>query len=362
MIPVNAGDTRGIACFAVALQFISKHSNAGISCFRAKYIQIALFTGASGELCIMETPVKHDGPNLPVFRIKGVEELFAYGLNLPDEKYQGLLQQDRDTLIGDLEVLLTYAVDHFDELQQLPSGNAFFVWHAFFLLVDLNATSGITSIAYLLKGDDNLVKYYLGEEPEDVVCHVLYFLSGKQLPVLVDIFKAKKDELVVRFAILEALQQHALRQPANTAQVEACLNDLVSFLTTRINEDDVFIEEVTEHLLKVIAQLQRGLLTDKVKQLVEEKRLPLYDDFNWSDFEQQFRVAEQQDASLLVYSRTRKEYNAERETSCADKGGNVADDEYPDVLESLNLLEKGRAKATPPAQPGNTGEPPENPE
>ncbi|TDH27032.1 hypothetical protein EXU57_09545 [Segetibacter sp. 3557_3] len=292
----------------------------------------------------METAAEYPVNHIPEFRIKIVAALYAYGINLPNDVYQQLLQQDRDTLTDDLELVLSHAIRYYDDLQQLPPANTWFVWHALFLLKDLGTTHSLALIAELLKQEEALIHFYLGDEPEDFIRDLLASLFGTQLPMLVNIFEARKNDFVVRFAILEALHQIAVRDPESQVAVEECLNNLVNFITTRVGAADLFIEEVTEHLLQIIVQLNSKSLIDKVRPLIEEHQLPLYEDYTLSNFEE-YSYAEQAPEPGKVQVKSRKEHYAEREAAAPASGLDRADDAYPEVIESLKFLDQEKAKS-----------------
>jgi hypothetical protein len=102
---------------------------------------------------------------LPDFNYKEVEALYEHNLTIPDELYDSLLQKERRLLIEDLEKLLKHAIDKFEvfNADEVPVKQTFFVWHAMFLLKDIEAWESLPAFIDFLKQDEDFVGMYLGD-------------------------------------------------------------------------------------------------------------------------------------------------------------------------------------------------------
>ncbi|MCW3112820.1 MAG: preprotein translocase subunit SecA [Segetibacter sp.] len=294
----------------------------------------------------IEAPVL---PAIPGFQIKEVEELFNRDLTIPDELYDSILSKDRKLLIEDLEKLLQHGIDNYRTYNKknVPNKNTYFVWHALFLLKDIEASESLPAVLNFLKQDEELVEFYLGDLISDFLWELLYALADQDVRALVDFIKTLRDNYLLRSEIILTLKQIALHHPERTVEIESYLRELLLYVSTISDEEDVFIEEVTDTLLETIGELALTRLFPEVERLLKEDMLPVIYGIDWEEFENRY-VSEKFDSNKVYQElRTRKEVYTEyleaQEEHGDDDDDEWDDDEYDDVDEYLDALDSNDA-------------------
>lgn len=283
---------------------------------------------------------------LPAFNFKEVEELYEHDLTISDELYDSILHKDRKLLIEDLEKVFLHAVDKYEifNADNVAARNTFFVWHAIFLLKDLEATETLPAILHFLKQDEELVSLYLGDGVSDFGWQIFYSLGNKQLRLLVDYCKSSPDDYTVRPEMTETLKQIALHEPERRLEIESYLRELLFYASSISIEEDSFIDDLTDKVLESIGQLSLTRLFPDVEKLFNEDKLSAIFILDWDHFENEYKRGEGDANALLRNFETRKEIytgylEAQEENDDDDYDSNL----YDDIDDYLYRLDKNDA-------------------
>jgi uncharacterized protein YchJ len=280
---------------------------------------------------------------LPHFTFKEIEALYEYDLTIPDDLIDPLLLKDRELLIKDLEKLLQHAVDKFEVFNapEVSVKNTFFVWHAMFLLKDLEATEALPAFIKFLQQDEDLVGMYLGDAITNFGWEVFYALGSRNLRVLVDFLKLLSDDYDYRMEIIEALKQIGFCEAERKLEIEAYFEELLLHAAAISNTDDAFIDEVLDKLLEAIGNLKLTRLYPEVKEILETGMLELSLVNSWDDFEDQYintaprkETTSTRKAIYTQYLEAQQEWNEEEDDD---------DDMYEDFDGYLDDIDKQRA-------------------
>ncbi len=285
---------------------------------------------------------------LPDFHFKEVEELYENDLTIPDELYDSLLHKDRALLIEDLEKVLQHSITKQEifTAKNISFKNTYSVWHTLFLLKDLEATESLPAVINLLKQNEDIIYFYLGDSIEDFGWELFYSLAAYNLRPLIDFYKELNDNYSYRIDIIETLKQLYLHEPEKRLQIESYLRELLFYSTTVNRHNDVYIDDITNTLIQTIGQLDLRSLFSELKTLIKEDKLPIIYGIDWDGFEKQFVSGKYDSTKDLQILRSRQqiytEYLKAREDD-DDDGFNFYDDlEDPD--EYLAALDRNDAE------------------
>ncbi len=240
---------------------------------------------------MLEPPLRselqmEDGPALPAFTIAEIAELFAYDLKLPAETYQLLLQQDRQTLIADLENVLVYGIDYYRwfALDKVPREKTFFVWHALFLLRDVEATESLPVVLNLLRNTDATF-LYLGDLVYQYLWQFLYVFGHHDLRMLVNFCKEKSVEITIRSGVIETLTQIALYDATRRLEVQSYLREMMDHLSLEESAKDIESDELADAVIEAIGVGEFTQLYPTLQALLEEDIIQPLMLLDWTEFE-----------------------------------------------------------------------------
>ncbi|MCW3107343.1 MAG: preprotein translocase subunit SecA [Segetibacter sp.] len=134
----------------------------------------------------------------------------------------------------------------------------------------------MSAVLNLLKQDEELLGFYLGDGITFFGWELFYTLGTHDLRLLVDFCKDLSDDYVIRTEIIEALKQIALHQPERRLEMESYLRELLVYVSTITMDIDIYIDDVADKVIETIGQLQLSRLFPEVKRLFEEDKLPSF--------------------------------------------------------------------------------------
>ncbi|HEX8462009.1 MAG TPA: SEC-C domain-containing protein [Segetibacter sp.] len=227
---------------------------------------------------------------LPDFSIKDLEELYKHDLTIPDELFDSLLKNDRLVLIEDIKKLLQHAIDKFEifDEEKVSLKNTFFVWHAVFLLREIEATEALPALLDFFKQDEDITGFYFGDGLIEFGWEIFYSLGNKNLRLIIDFSKNLPDDTILRTEIIETLRQVILYEPGRRSEVENYLKELLLHVTTIDIHEDFNIDEFAGDILETIGEFQFTNLYTDVKRLLDANEIPLLLTTTWKDFEKQY--------------------------------------------------------------------------
>jgi len=175
--------------------------------------------------------------NCPKFIHSQVENLYKYGIGIPEEILSEILHLPRQELIYDLELVLSDAVaryGYFHELEWKEETNHFPL-HAIFLLMELRATESLDKIFHFLGGDDDFLEYWISDHRTMTLWQCFYKLGFNNTVPLKEFLMEHTVNKYCKTAVSVALTQIALHNPEKKDEIEDLYNEVLNYFVQQID-------------------------------------------------------------------------------------------------------------------------------
>lgn len=132
--------------------------------------------------------VQTDEP--PVFHHEEIHQLYQHGLDIDHGILRSILELPRETLVKDLENVLSDSLRRFEFFQNEVEGKGWdedemnFPLHALFLLTELRATESLPAILEHLRQGEDFLEFWCSDHITETVWHTVFHLGQGQLDLL----------------------------------------------------------------------------------------------------------------------------------------------------------------------------------
>jgi tetratricopeptide (TPR) repeat protein len=157
-----------------------------------------------------------DNVSAPVFQHEEINNLYRYGVRIPQEVLQEILQLPRTSVIADLEKVLDDAVDRYGYFSQQDSPaeeGCFFALHAFFLLAELRAGKSLTKVLSILSYDDDFLDFWFADYLSEDMWIYFYKTGFSRINEIKDFLFNPAVNAFAKGCITDAMVQTALHHP-----------------------------------------------------------------------------------------------------------------------------------------------------
>ncbi|GAA4838076.1 DUF1186 domain-containing protein [Algivirga pacifica] len=192
-----------------------------------------------------------------------------------DEQLQEVLGLPREALIEDLNAVLEDSINRFNYLKKHipesegPETNAF-LQHALLLLGALKAEESLPNILEVLRQNNKVLDFYLGEFLNEVVWDVLYKVGNGQLSVLKDFLKEPGINAYARDAVARTILQVALHNPERREEVANAFKEVFQYYTEVTPEDNILDSEALGVMVAYLIDGQFEETLPYVKELYDK--------------------------------------------------------------------------------------------
>jgi hypothetical protein len=271
-----------------------------------------------------------DNVTPPVFQHEAINNLYRYGVGIPQEVLQEILELPRDSVIADLEKVLNDAVDRYGYFSQLDLEDEdarFFVLHAFFLLAELQAEESLAKVLDILAYDDDFFNLWFVPFLRKEMWIYFYKTGFSRVDEIKNFLINPVANIAAKRSITDAIVQTALHHPEKRKEMIAIYTGIVDFyLRLSANMEPDFINVLVDGALD-------GKFTSLLPQIKE-----LYDrGYVESLFARNYKIAHHYITNAFDDKKEVKDTYAiyQKITSMPDE--NLADnpdrDEYDDEYE-----------------------------
>ncbi len=171
----------------------------------------------------------------PVFNHPEIEWLYANDLKIPQQKLHKILSLPRETLIADLEKVLSDTELRYAFLSETKEeSRSWFALHAIFLLKELKAAESLRKVLAFLENDEEFLEIWLWDHLTSTVWQAIFELAISQIQLLADFLKKPSVYTFSKCAVSEALCQIALHHPVKKKEVEAAYSDVFKFYASDV--------------------------------------------------------------------------------------------------------------------------------
>ncbi|ODS30842.1 MAG: preprotein translocase subunit SecA [Candidatus Scalindua rubra] len=183
----------------------------------------------------------------PEFNHPEVWQLYENGMRINHQVIKKILYLPRATLINDLETILEDIVRRYEHFKSKVDENGWveeeqtFPIHAIFLLTELNATESLDKILQLLRQDEKLLEFWLGDFLTEDVWRTIYQLGNDQLEKLKQFVLEPNIYTFARSGICAAVVQIVFHEPERKSQIVKWVKDVLTYLLKN-KDDEVLID------------------------------------------------------------------------------------------------------------------------
>ena len=187
---------------------------------------------------------------LPQFHHPEIQYLYEYELTIPHEKLREILALPRQTLIEDLEKILTDAVNRYDYFHEgdHPMEILSFPLHALFLLMELKAESSLPKILSFLEHDYDFLNFWLGDHQTVTLWQCIYSL-GARTDTLKEFLLKPGVDTYVKSAVSEALKQQVLHNTEKREEVLRIYTEVLNHFANAHEDDNIIDSDLIGFLI-----------------------------------------------------------------------------------------------------------------
>ncbi len=178
----------------------------------------------------------------PEFNHPDIRQLYENGMRIDHQAIKEILDLPRASLIDDLEAIIEDVVRRYEYFKKKVDEDAWveeeqtFLIHALFLLTELNATKSLDKVLQLLRQDEKLLEFWLGDYLNEEVWRTVYQLGKSQLATLKQFVLEPHLYTYARSVIYTSVVQIAYHEPERRLEVICWIKDVLTSLLN--NKDD----------------------------------------------------------------------------------------------------------------------------
>lgn len=214
---------------------------------------------------------------MPEFYHPEIRQLYEDGMRIDHKVIKEILCLPRSTLINDLETILDDVVRRYeyfknkvDEDEWVEEEQTFLI-HALFLLTELNATESLDKVLQLLRQDEELLGFWLGDYLTEEIWRTIYQLGNNELKKLKDFVLEPNIYTSARYEVCAVIVQIAFHEQGRKPEVVKWINDVLEFLSNNKEDDDLIDSDFNAFIVCDIIQLKAIELLPVVKTFFDNE-------------------------------------------------------------------------------------------
>jgi len=208
----------------------------------------------------------------PNFHHQEIEELYRIGLYIEKEKIESILSLPRQTLIKDLELILKDSIIRYSYFEKMLDDEGWvedrmsFLIHAFFFLGELSASESLNCIFEVLSQSDEYCELYFGDFLTEVLWEPILKFGGNNLEACKEFMFKSGIQTYVRGAILSAVEQIALHQPARRKEAIKWFNEVLEFYLSCSLDQNIIDSEVIAFMICALIDIEGAELLPQIER------------------------------------------------------------------------------------------------
>lgn len=225
----------------------------------------------------------------PVFFHDEIKQIYRHGLYIDEEILESILLLPRDSVIRDLELVITDSIDRYEYFQNC-SEHAFwdedtmsFVLHAIFLLGELESLDSLSVVFKVICQSDDYHDLFLGDFLQDVLWEPIYKMGNTQLEVLKQFLVDADADPFNKAIITETVELIAYQQIDRKEQVIQWFREIFQIFLDRNAEEVKIDDELVGLIINNVVNLSAKELLPQIKQLYDRG---LISEIIWPDFQE----------------------------------------------------------------------------
>lgn len=211
----------------------------------------------------------------PIFTHQQINNLYAYGLEIPVEKMTEILALPRETLIADLEKVLIDAVDRYPYFSKkfFEPSKAYFPLHAIYFLGQLKAEASLSQVLDFLENDKDVLHYWLGYHLTETVWLPIYLIAQHKLDLLAAFLLKPGIDTYSKAAVTTVLAQIVLHEPDKRNEVVHIFKTVLDYNNKAAVADNIIDDEFLGLLTGDLIDCGLVELLPLVKKLFDKNRI-----------------------------------------------------------------------------------------
>ena len=241
---------------------------------------------------------KTNKTNPPAFTNPEIEMLYSKGLSFEKENLEKILKLPKESLIKDLELVLTDSIDRYQfftnkvEKDGWVENEINFLLHAFFLLGELKSENSFPCILNVLKQEDEFLEMYFGDALTNCIWEPIYKIANNQLDECKYFMYAPGVYTYAKTEIAKAVEQIVWHQPERKPEVIAWFEDVLTFYLKSDIEDNVIDSDLNGLLICNLIDINAEELIPLIEKLFEKKIVSIGVCGNFSEVKKAFALPE----------------------------------------------------------------------
>jgi tetratricopeptide (TPR) repeat protein len=240
----------------------------------------------------------------PHFNHSEIEQLYKFDLHISHDILKEIIALPRETLIADLEKILSDAVDrynYFSELEYDEETHSF-VLHAMFLLGEINAEESLPKILSFLEYDCEFVDYWIGEHKTETIWQSIYRLGLRNSDQLKQFLVKPGIDTYNKTAVSVALCQIALHHPEMRNEILAIYQDVFTIFSEADLNDNLIDSELLGLAIGDSIDCKLHELLPIIKVLYDKGYVSLSINGDYDEVEKEFGANEWYDHKMELYN------------------------------------------------------------
>lgn len=229
---------------------------------------------------------------IPVFNHYQVNQLYEFGLEIPDDIIHELLSLPHQTLAEDLVKIIYDTYYRYDELSDTIYNDKFswLALHAFFLAREIKAGECLEPLLDFLSQDEEFLDFWLGDAIAEQIWSVIAACGDKQLERLNSFMKEPGRYTWSRAAVAEAVNQLALQGLIDRATAIGWLKDVLSYYSENGDIENLIDTDLNGCLVGVYLDLKADELSPLIENMFAKRLVPLIHCGDWSDVQHEMQT------------------------------------------------------------------------
>lgn len=226
----------------------------------------------------------------PQFNHPEIQNLYRFGLDIPQENLREILALPRASLIEDLEKILQDGAERYESFTSLgwEEETHTFVLHALFLLMELKATESLPKIFSFLEYDADFLEFWLGDHKTDSLWQCFYHLGFPYTTALKEFLLKPGVDTYVKASVSEALYQIILHHPERRSEILTVYSEVLTRFSEASLEDNLIDSDFLGLTISDIAECKLFELKPLIKDLFDKGYVALGIGGDYKAVEKQF--------------------------------------------------------------------------
>ena len=211
----------------------------------------------------------------PKFTHSEIEILYEVGFDIDPNLLKEILKLPRETLINDLETILKDCICRYEyflktnQKKELTFDNTIFIYHALFLLTEIESTKSIDLVIDLFRQGEEFNDFWFGYFLPEDFWKILYVLAENNLQKIVEFIKEPRKHFMLKTVVLSCLLQIALNNKEKEQEIKNIFKDLISFFLENKDNKEIFDNELIGFIVSDILDLRDEELFKETKILFD---------------------------------------------------------------------------------------------